>query len=172
MDKYLIEPHFNTSELSPLSRLWIICMSGQLTVKPLRKQLDPTYYFPRWICDLYYLSDNETWVSKEIRIDKSLCCGSSWQKIKIKKHGNKETTEHKLLQFGPTPPPAGIFCFVQVSVRKSILPVQDSAYQLPSSKEEYTYGHTKERIVVQYFQMHWNTCYLQALSPLDRTTSQ
>lgn len=68
--------------------------------------------------------------------------------------------------------PAGVVCFVQVSVRKSILPVQYSAHQLSSVWVKKTQS-SLEMDRGTSFQYEVKTCvYLQARSPLDRITSQ
>lgn len=76
--------------------------------------------------------------------------------------------------------PAGVVCFVQVSVRKRVLPVQDGADQLPPEPKQQQQqqlsllpdGQRYGRREVWGVTVRYGCVNLQPLSPLDRTTSQ
>lgn len=88
---------------------------------------------------------------------------------------NKESTDKQCLLS-----PAGVFCVVQVSVRKRVLPVQDGADQLPPEPKQQQQqqlsllpdGQTYGRREVRGASVRYGCVNLQPLSPLDRTTSQ
>lgn len=129
------------------------------------------------ICDLCHLAGNRGKKNQD-RKEHVLCVTwlSSHMLSQTKKKSNNILKERENIgaQTAAILPvsPAGVICFVQVSVRKSILPVQYSAHQLSSVWVKKTQSYL-EMDRGTSFQYEVKACvYLQALSPLDRITSQ
>lgn len=101
-----------------------------LTARPHRKlrQIDPTNYFT------FFHFRGHFWTVTWNRDGK----------------GNQDNYEYVMCVLNPNQngaeavSPAGILCFVQVSVRKSILPVQYGAYQLSSVLSKRIHTHTNK----------------------------